>query len=863
MVNQVMNSHSLLRFFTRLAAVGLIVSLAACGGGGGGGGSTSTSSSNAATYTVSAVAGTGTTITPATLTVQSGQSASFSVGLLSGYSNLVVTGGGGTLSGSTYTTGPITANTTVTASATPIPTHTVTIATGAGVHTPSASISVADGGSVTLPFTLDAGYTNLVVTGGNGTLSGLSYTLTNVTANVTLNASATAPVVTHTITIATGTGVHTPSAAVSVADGGSVTIPFTLDAGYTNLVVTGGNGTLSGLSYTVTNVTANVTLNASATAPVVTHTITIATGTGVHTPSASVSVADGGSVTIPFTLDAGYTNLVVAGGTGTLSGLTYTLSNIKADVALTASATAPLTHTLTIIANAGILKTSATMTVNDGAIATFPFVLDIGYMTPTAVGLNSKVLFQGGRDYNCQTDPVLQDATITLSAVVDNQYALAYIRTDHNALFSTEFNTTPVTMEVRAGGTGFTLYAEYNAALLGLPNSVVKQQLYDDGTHGDKIAGDGIYTAVITFPPASPSIFRYHSNTVGSIRVDVFAYDAGGNQLTSTIPMGTNVNIGVILSAQSVGSNAVASNVYAAPNMLNVVVPTLSDGEDYQQAIVKQVLALYPDVFDSIVLQYVGMTRAYNYTVGNWPYDTNVKVTETGLGTPTLDNTASYGSAGKLQSVVSLDNEIEAGAFMHEFGHRWCFYLNDPSLKLTDGSNFHVASPTTLIGMMGNTDYLSLQSSGDYLVAQRSSSQIYLDTTYADWELYLMGFLDPSVVGPERFVLDPTVVTTLGSVIPAAKTNLIPISGAPGSQSVVGIYGDRIPTAANSQHAFRVLFVAVSERPLTLAETSIVNRDATYYGSKESWSTTSYAPPTFWSATKNLGTMDTTVPLPK
>ena len=140
---------------------------------------------------------------------------------------------------------------------------------------------------------------------------------------------------------------------------------------------------------------------------------------------------------------------------------------------------------------------------------------------------------------------------------------------------------------------------------------------------------------------------------------------------------------------------------------------------------------------------------------------------------------------------------------------------------------------------------------------------------YADWELYLMGFLDPSVVGPERFVLDPNVPQSYGTIIPSASTNLIPISGAPGSPSVVGIYGDRLPVAANSQHAFKVLFVAVSERPLTPAETSMVNRDAVYFGSQVegrdpivSWIPQYVSMPTFWSATKYLGTMDTTVPSP-
>ena len=865
MVNLVMNSHSLLRFFSRWATAGLIVALTACGGGGGGGGSTTTSPSNPASYTVSAVAGAGTTISPASLTVASGQTASFTVGMLPGYSNLVVTGGGGTLSGTTYTTGPITANTTVTASATAILTHTVTIALGTGVHTPSTSITVNDGASVTIPFTLDAGYTNLVVTGGTGTLSGLSYSLTNVTANVALNASATAPVVAHTVSVTLATGVHTPSTSITVNDGGSVTIPFTLDANYTNLVVSGSNGTLSGLTYTLTNVTADVTLTASATAPPpppVTHTITIVTGTGVHTPANVLTVNNGSNVSIPFTLDANYTNLVVSGSNGTLSGLTYTLTNVTADVTLTASATAPPpTHTVTIVAGKGILPLqNSSLSVTDGGTVSFVYTIDLGYRDPVVTGLGSTTYLQSVRNYVCSSAPVYQDGQIDISATVDDRYALQYIRSSDNVLFSNEFNTKPITLEVRATGTGFTIYAEYLA---------VKEQLYDDGSHGDRLAGDGIYTTVLTLSSPLPSPLRYHDHTVDWMRLDIYAYDANGSRLLSVVDMSTDINIGIVDVAQTAASTLVSNDIYAAPNMLNVVIPTLCDGNNHELEVLQKIYQLYPDMFDSIALLFVGNTRAYNGFTGNWPHTERVKVIETGLGIAPEDLTSYYGSAGQLQSVISLDNDIAGFSFLHEFAHRWGFYLNDSRLKLSDGSNVHITAPTTLLGQLSTGYYLAEQSNGDFLVTDGPDGSFSPGNKYADWELYLMGYLDPPVVGAERFVLDPTVVQSYGTIIPRASTDLIPLGGIPGSRSVVGIYGTRVPDAAGSQHAFKVLFVAVSDRPLTLAETSLVNRDATYFASHiegrdplTTWRTDLVSMPTFWSATKYLGTMDTTVPSP-
>lgn len=85
--------------------------LTACGGGDASDGDTSIVS-----YTVSANASGGGTLTPGSRSVQSGQTTTFTVSANSGYSIGTVTGCGGSLTGMTYTTGPVTAACTVNAS---------------------------------------------------------------------------------------------------------------------------------------------------------------------------------------------------------------------------------------------------------------------------------------------------------------------------------------------------------------------------------------------------------------------------------------------------------------------------------------------------------------------------------------------------------------------------------------------------------------------------------------------------------------------------------------------------------------------------------------------------------------------------
>ncbi|CAK0755237.1 exported hypothetical protein [Gammaproteobacteria bacterium] len=84
--------------------------------GGANGGVAANCKTNASSYTVTAAAGTGGGISPASRTVVSGGNTSFTVTPASGYRINSVTGCNGSLNGPLYTTGPITANCQVTAS---------------------------------------------------------------------------------------------------------------------------------------------------------------------------------------------------------------------------------------------------------------------------------------------------------------------------------------------------------------------------------------------------------------------------------------------------------------------------------------------------------------------------------------------------------------------------------------------------------------------------------------------------------------------------------------------------------------------------------------------------------------------------
>jgi len=167
----------LLRLTIPCAAVILLTS---CGGGSGG----------VVTYQVSATAGSGGSISPSSASVNAGGATQFTLTPNSGYGISGATGCGGTLSGSTYITGPVNAACTVTASF--AVQYTVTATAGAGGTISPASVPVLIGATTQLTLAPKSGYAVSSVTGCGGTLSGITYTTAAASADCAVTATFSA-----------------------------------------------------------------------------------------------------------------------------------------------------------------------------------------------------------------------------------------------------------------------------------------------------------------------------------------------------------------------------------------------------------------------------------------------------------------------------------------------------------------------------------------------------------------------------------------------------------------------------------------------------------------------------------------------
>lgn len=155
--------------------------MSACGGGG--------SSSDSKFTITTGMMGTGGAISPAVISVRSGDAANFTITTYPGFRVSSVTGCGGSLSGDTYITGPITSNCSVMASFSRNTTYTITAIAAQGGSINPSSMAVNSGSTASFIVAPESGYTIESVSGCGGSLVGSSYTTAAVTGDCSIAAS--------------------------------------------------------------------------------------------------------------------------------------------------------------------------------------------------------------------------------------------------------------------------------------------------------------------------------------------------------------------------------------------------------------------------------------------------------------------------------------------------------------------------------------------------------------------------------------------------------------------------------------------------------------------------------------------------
>jgi hypothetical protein len=423
------------------------------------------------------------------------------------------------------------------------------------------------------------------------------------------------------------------------------------------------------------------------------------------------------------------------------------------------------------------------------------------------------------------------------------------------AVWSDEIGSMPVTVTVRTrDDDGIELALEYFDGLVGGSGLARTVRLYDDGSHGDAVAGDGAWTRTFVPDVSEPAELRLYGGQVDVLPMAVVARRADGERVAPANAIDARLELGIVSRALDgeFESIALAADARATPHVVSLRSPGF-DGADLGSVMRRLYDVVGEDAFDFAV---VFSTRSTGDAI---PRSMGVRNDVRGIHRPIFDVSRAYGSDGRLQQLVYQNAHVAGLEINHELGHRWAAFLDDPALNLAIPTGFHWG-PSTHVGQMGNGPYL-LEDGDDFLVTNAHGSETFVINPFSPLELYLMGLAARDEVEALRFVTDPSARVAFGERLPEASTRLVTIG------DIEAVYGERVPRAAESQNAFGAVFVVVSDRALAPSELTLSSAVARYYGGTAAGGERSgglfiaYDPPSFPAATRYRATLETAVPL--
>lgn len=346
-------------------------------------------------------------------------------------------------------------------------------------------------------------------------------------------------------------------------------------------------------------------------------------------------------------------------------------------------------------------------------------------------------------------------------------------------------------------------------------------KFYDDGSHGDKLAGDKIFTSdsISTYPQGKPVQEFSIPNAI------IFYELADGSFVTSTEPLPVSVRTidPVLVKLPTVWQ--VEEDVYATDHVFNVILPdviglfpqqTLGDLQrdptNPSNAIYHRYYDIMPDDRDFLIYQ--RMIGYMNATGTYLPVSNNI----VGIGEELFNSAKEYGSGARLQGIISINlqgNSFEI--YNHEMLHRWGVYL-DPSLGFGIAHWGAIERPSSGFGP-GNSFYspIIIPESESMFLAQIDPEDNF---SFNDIELYLMGLIEPGdVSSPLRTLVNRGPLT---DVVQADNNYYFRVSADSLREvkmtEIINKMGQRVPSTENSQKQFSTTFLIPYDRPLSSVE---------------------------------------------
>jgi hypothetical protein len=395
------------------------------------------------------------------------------------------------------------------------------------------------------------------------------------------------------------------------------------------------------------------------------------------------------------------------------------------------------------------------------------------------------------------------------------------------------------------------------------PNETFR--LYDDGTHGDEVAGDSVFTVNGARPYCSRAFSlkfdKSFSTWYGTVEVTLsdgrVLEDAGW------------VSIGLVNPSfrQRSDITVLGDGITMTWNTLFIEDPDLaifggypvysSSIEDAARAVCERLYRVLPDAFDFVVVM---PAMSFFSSSEFLAFDsTTIRVSNdvAGIGLSLFDRTAEFASAGRLQSVI-VHSFGSVDLVDRELMQRWGAGLGLP-LGLTEETDAGslLWSPLSDIGGQLAAYYVAETGEIGRLADNGDGTWRLLPATgnepYSPLELYIMGLIPPDEVPPIHLLSGLDVSNPERVTAQSVRTVTI--------DDIVEADGVRTPPATASPIEFSVAFVVVQDLPFTDAEYAfftLLSTELTYAADPSDFDL--YAP--FYWATGERATLKTELPLP-
>jgi hypothetical protein len=345
-----------------------------------------------------------------------------------------------------------------------------------------------------------------------------------------------------------------------------------------------------------------------------------------------------------------------------------------------------------------------------------------------------------------------------------------------------------------------------------------RAELFDDGTHGDSIAGDNVFTLADVLLPCSPDYLAEQGgigNWWGFLRVELRNGTRLGNDYGMQIGM-VHPDYKDFFAVQDFG-NGLSATAYAFfiedsdhEVLDGYPVATLTCGQSNFNAY-RKLYSVLPDAFDiALVMPGMQIFRSDNFGE-NVPYNVLVSNHVEHIGMPIMDNTARFGSAGRLKSTI-YHSFGDIDIFDHEIGHTWGMSIGQ-SLGLIHETyavaQGHWSEYADIQGQMGAYYFDPGGAIGHFAYNGDETWHLIANTEvepYSPLELYVMGLIPAEEVPPIHILTAPNLSDPMH--ITAASYRTVTIE-----QMMQAEGGPRNPPYIDSQKEFTLAFIVTQDRP--------------------------------------------------